>query len=37
MGVPLVRMDVRTGVIEGITLPEGLAHRPLLVEPLPAP
>jgi hypothetical protein len=35
VGVPLVRMDVRTGAIEGVALPDILAYRPLLVEPLP--
>jgi hypothetical protein len=37
LGVPLVRMDVRTGAIEGVALPNILAYRPLLVEPLPEP
>ncbi|GFJ94104.1 hypothetical protein Prum_077460 [Phytohabitans rumicis] len=35
LGVPLVRVDVRTGAVEGIALPAEATHRPLLVEPLP--
>ena len=35
LGAPLVRVDVRTGVIDPVPLTENSIHRPILVEPCP--